>query len=363
MADTEQAEVVSQDQFTNDLVNEQLIDDEGNPLKTEKEKEPDKEPDKEPEAEGDKAKADAAKLDKKTKEADKKPTGFDARFFKKNEKSGKEEFDPDTALSFFTPKDGDKLRFSGYTPKTVIETKKDGDKTAIDPRDFKALAKRDIEEEKKYRDGVREHLFLFQKRFGEYRAAGHEETASLQATARDIEDYLGGILKEREYETSAQRKEREYKEAQDMKETAQLEQQARSNELVFANTLGGIEQYNSLMFDKNLGGVVMNKLFDLMNPGFKVASQEELQGKMQQWYTRLASDMNNLQYVYEMALARLQMRHWPKIVERVRSAKATGDTKKAQATLKTPDGIVTNSRTPKEPDALDKYLSGNIPEI
>jgi len=349
-----------QDQFTNDFFGadnnkEVLVDDDGNPLKTAK---PEKTETKNNESA---TKTDSVKPDKQEKKNN-TPTGFEQRFFTKDEKTGESAFEPQSAMDFFMPKKDSKLSFS-YSPRKF-------EAPVIDPnakKDDTLPWEKELEEERSYRDGLKSNLLQFKSKYTEYRNAGYDEATSAAAAERDLSQFMEEHLKEREYAQTAKKREEEYNNIQEIRKYAEFEQKSHTNEAVFANELGGRDKYEQLMFDKDLGGVIVQKLFDMQNPEVKAKSVEELQTEMSKWWTKFSADMSNLQFVHDFAQARLQKKIWPKLVDHIRVVKERQLTSAKEGATKADNGLKAALHGGKaEKDSFDDYMNrvpGAIPEI
>ncbi|CAK0764476.1 hypothetical protein CCP3SC15_300029 [Gammaproteobacteria bacterium] len=226
--------------------------------------------------------------------------------------------------------------------------------------------KRQMDQERTYRDTIRQNLFGPIARIKEYISQGY----TAEQAAQQVEAEYGGILNDhfsqRDYEQRYAEKEAQAKEIARTTEMAKLEPISSSNQAEIAAKMGGIEKYQQLMFSPEVGGPVLRWLFDQMNPDKAKMPPEKLGSELNSWWTRFSADKNNLNFAVKMALSNLQQRMFPDMVKRIRANAQAQTAQHKEGAIGAPGRMPANTASlspDDQPDEVDKYLSGHIDEI
>ncbi len=214
-----------------------------------------------------------------------------------------------------------------------------------------------------YKQTLNQNLTLPMNFIREALKAGYNADQAVQYAQEKITEIAQKHTQEYELE---QRKEFEktlYQEQNDRLELAKLDSQSKTNHASIAREFGvATDRFESILFHKELGLKDIGMLFDLANPGLRSdasVSKDVLQQKLNNWYTKFTSNPDNMRYLAESAMLRLQRAVFPKMAEKIKGMGASAAAGKARAnSMQTPGKT---SHTPKKPtahDPFDDYLNG-----
>jgi hypothetical protein len=296
-----------------------------------KTKEPDKKTD-EPEKKDGK-KPGEKEPEKKTPQI----TGFASRFFKSDEKTGESVFDGESAHSFLQGSMEKPYAYQGkHIPPQGEKTPKPEDKKPeVEPW------KKPLEERRQYRQNLMNAFLLpvqaAQKQYGD---SVPPEIADYQrAQIEHVNQLIDEEMARYDYEQQEKREKENWKKGESAEKQAALKQKAIANESVIAARFKSSEDYQEFMFGKVVNGKhepglathAIYKAFDLANPDKAGLYGAEYDKALKSWWNEFASDQDNLEFLFEIGMARLQKSLWGELVKKVQTTrdKNTADKKKA----------------------------------
>lgn len=264
----------------------------------------------------------------------------------------------DDVLDFFSI--GKEQGFSYQRP--VVENKQQDPESAPDDR---PEWQRRWEEDRAYEQKIRTNLLTPVNRIEELLKEGYDPAQVIAHVKADYESKVQEHLREREYRARYESQNTQAEERAKQAEMAELKPKSTANIGLIANEVGGFEKFQQLMFSPEIGGPIMNFLFDLQNPDKVDLPQDKLEAAIGEWWMRFSSNMNNLRLASNMARAVLQQQMWPQIVERIRSGAINQQQQNNRATMPRSTGLTAAPATAKsEPvDDLQRYLNGPLDEV
>jgi len=289
-----------------------------------------------------------------TAQPEKKIEGLDGKFYTVNS-SGEKVFNHDNALGFFTNDAVDRLTFQPN--QTVREPAPVAPVAPAAPVDNTPEWEKPLKAEMEYKQSVQSAALRPLNVLNDYISKGYDIQTAMQMTQQTMQEELNRHFAEREAKSAYERKANEAKEISEMHSSAKMASDAKSNELMFANTIGHTE-YQEMMFSKDLGGAMVKHLFELQNPDVEKMNQQEYSAAMEKWWPKFASNVNNLRTVYNYAKGQIAIKHMPDILKSTREEKALEIKKQQLHTVKRPSGMVTTPKNvkPNEDTRLTDYF-------
>ena len=218
--------------------------------------------------------------------------------------------------------------------------------------------KKDLDEQRSYEQTVKQNLMGPMSEIRQLVQQGYTAEQALYATEQKWNGTLAEHFEEKRYERETQRAEREAESRKSEMEAQQLQPKADANFAQIASELGGNDKAQMLLFSPELGGPIINFLYDLANPdkvGLPVDSND-----LRQFWVKVAANDTHLRQVTAMAKSALQQKMWPDIVKRIRGGALAQAGQNAQARGGVPSSIARNEASPSAGmDALDQYLGGS----
>lgn len=284
------------------------------------------------------------------------PEGFEGRFFEKDDK-GAVTFKAEDAAGFLFSDEKNETRFKYQPINTVAE---DPAAVAAAGAPQEPAWKKEMAEQKKYADEMRDGLFMYEKHYMEAINAGKDPAWSAQYARQKTQERLQEHLEEVKYANEVKRREALEKEGLTKAERADLKVRAATNEALFYQDAGGKEAFDWLMFGgrgkdgKMKEGVASQEmwmLFKLSNPGIQneKLTAKKLNEKMSDWWTELSADRERLAFAYQIAKAKLMMTPSFKnnLIAKIR-ATAQGQIKtNREGAVRRPMGLTPAAKTPR----------------
>lgn len=254
-------------------------------------------------------------------------------------------FNTEEALKFFAPKKD----YEGFKPAEIKYAEPPAStEPPPDPYQEKVKAERER------MDNVRNNLYMGLKLYKDAIGQGVSED---QAWAYAEGQIQRAIEKDREeaWLTSQAERDREYDlKIKEQNERYQLEARRRTNENAVVQRLGGGERgnkdYNELMA---VAYPYMQQMYEMANPdGFNGKTQQEVKEGLENFYNKIASNMNTLNMFVEMAMNKVAVTHLPHMFERGRFNSGGQKTVTSGPSGLNPQG----SRGNQSHSSLDSYL-------
>lgn len=226
-----------------------------------------------------------------------------------------------------------------------------------------------MEEEKVYKTNLQENYLSIPRRIQELKAQGYDTDTALQYAVGEAQQILSEHFAQREAESRERLFQKQQEEFAKVTETERLRSTATANQMELANKVGGIEKFHQIMFSPEIGGPVINWLFDQLNPDKATIPREQIAKEISQWWTRFSSNKQNLNFAFNMSMAQLQKRMYPDIVKRVRANAQAQQKHNTEGAAKAPGRLQAHRAAPPKAeqgsDDLDKYLSTdfNLDEV
>lgn len=250
-----------------------------------------------------------------------------------------------------------------YTPPT--DPKLEGQQQEQKQPEWKQY----MEEEKVYKTNLQENYLSIPRRIQELKSQGYDTESALQYAVGEAQQILSEHFAQREAESRERIFQKQQEEFSKVTETERLRSTATANQMELANKVGGIEKFHQIMFSPEVGGPVINWLFDQFNPDKSTMPREQIAKEISQWWTRFSSNKQNLNFAFNMSMAQLQKRMYPDIVKRVRSNAQAQQKHNTEGYAKAPGRLTAHRASPPKAeqgsDDLDKYLSTdfNLDEV
>ncbi len=337
----------------------ELIDDNGAPL-SEPEEKLEAKPAVKP------AVKPAAKPDVKTEPEGLKevPDGFEGRFFEKGEKGVT--FKGDDAMNFLFPDGETPTRFK-YSPINIVP--EDPAAAAASKGDDVPAWKKQLEEEKTYRTNLRTSLLSPLEHYKQALKANYTPEQALTYAEQQTLSAFEEHITERQYELEAKRREELEKEGTSKGEIAELRSRAAANEALFYAEAGGKEAFDALMFGTvgkdgkpkpGVGSEDIWMLFKLSNPDVQTSKMtaKQLNEKMATWWTRYASNKENLAYAWKIVKGTLFEKMRPYIIDKTRATVQNQIQSNREGNFRRA-GLQPSARTPRgeQNSTLDAYFN------
>jgi hypothetical protein len=218
-----------------------------------------------------------------------------------------------------------------------------------------------VEERKVYRESLSNNYFAVTNRIEELVKAGYDPLQAIQYAKQEAQQSLQDHFSQREYEDQFNERKRFQEELARTSENQKIETLSMSNQSELANKVGGIEKYQQLMFSKEIGGPILNWLFDQLNPDKARLPKDQVAKEIGQWWAKFSSNKQNLNAVYEMAMSKLQKRIFPEMVKRTRSHAQAQVKQNAEGKMPAPGRLTAHKAAPAQSgdglDDLDRYLN------
>lgn len=296
------------------------------------------------------------------------PQGIEKEFFKTDDK-GNPVFDIDAALSKLYPQNDRAFQYSGVKdPRGALQQAPLQQQPQQPKEPEKEPWQIEFEKREQTRKTYIDNLSLGLNFVNEALKAGYEPEQAINYANQQIQWLIDQEMAKLDYQNRYKADQEEKQRIAKEKEILQLKPRSDSVHRMLYTKAGGKDKFDALIFGtpsadgkKLQGGYgvdVLNMLFDIAHLGQQLPSDgNKLYQMYQDWYTRFSANENNLRFVYDVAMARLQKAMMPHIINFVRSAKDREFYMRGQAQVKAPSGIQApeNSDT-TQPDPLNSYL-------
>jgi len=279
---------------------------------------------------------------------DKKPApkaaGFAQRFFTADEKTGESVFDAEGAHSFLTGSLDKSYDYQGkhVAPQGEAAQPKPGEKPAETVEPWK----KPLEERKTYRQNLLNALLYpvqaAQKRYGDN--IPPEIAEVFQVQTQHAQSAIDEEMARYDYEQQEKREKENWAKGESAEKYAAQKQKANANEAVVAARFKTPDDYQEFMFGSNKSGKfepglathAIYKAFDLANPDKIGLYGEKYQDALGKWWNEFAADQDNLEYLYEVGMARLQRSLWGELVKKIQTTKDGNAAAKKKALSRAP---------------------------
>jgi hypothetical protein len=249
-------------------------------------------------------------------------------------------------MKFLFPEGESPTRFK-YQPIPLVAE----DPAALaKPADDTPAWKKQLEEEKTYRNNLKASLFTPLEHFENALKANYTPEQALAYAKQQSMAAFEEHITERQYEMEAKRREEIEKEGMTKGEMAALQSKASANEALFYNEVGGKEAFDQLLFgsvDKNgqpkpgVGSEDIWMMFKLANPDLNTQklTGKQLNDKMASWWTRHAADKERLAFTMKVVKGTLFDKMRPYLIDKIRNTAQSQIASNREGNRRQPSGL------------------------
>lgn len=239
-----------------------------------------------------------------------------------------------------------------------IEKTPEGEKPK--EKDERSPIQKHFEEIAAYKKDLKTNISMPMAYYQAYRKQGHSEADAIFYANQMVNEKIGEHCSLYETEQRVAFEENRSKQGKEKEDFTTSQGKAISNERLVAAEVGGQKLYDQFVFDKQLGGIDVNMLYDIMNPDKKFGNAEDLKKDMETWFTNMsARGTKILSWIAEIGRLRLMNLAHPDLVKKIQKSKDVSDKVVNNAKTKKPGQSAGKAAENNKGDSVEDYIYGH----
>lgn len=297
------------------------------------------------------------------------PDGFEKMFYKEQD-GGQHQFSAEAALDFLRPQKETNTAFR-YEPTPLKDAP-----PPTEPADGKDEWEKAYEEKQSFVSGLKDNMFMWKKHYYEAVQSGYQPEQALQYAESKVSEMVDREVMKYTHNFDKEQAKKQYDSQQSSLANLKYKQNARNNESMFINELGGEDNYTEFMFGKKAGDKfvpgagteIIRKIYEIANPDFHSMNKAEADKHIAEWWNKTVGDertgLNNLQFFYNLAKYAITNKYLPKFVETSRNMQNSQNARNQTGLEKRTSGLTPSAPAPKGgPTTVERWLGAPVDQI
>jgi len=234
---------------------------------------------------------------------------------------------------------------------------------AASPEDNVPEWKRHMEEERTYKNTLREHKLSPLQKVAEMIDSGVDAGEALRTVYSEQEKMLNDHFEEYDYERRLTREEQHRKDMSESTRYEEMTERAKTNISSIVAALPGKDNqekmglFQHIMFSPEIGAPILNREFSKQNPGYEKLPPAEQKKLADKFLVSVQSDKRELNYLWERMTDRITRLKQTEVSKRQRMLGAQQEQQRRQVAQKHPAGPIKRQQTTGS-DPWGNYFGG-----